>query len=127
MLSGDLPFKADRQRTLIHSILSREPERLTGSRKDLPAGLENIVFKALSKDPADRYQSMDELVEDLRSVAEGLKPIRAASMAFRGRFLGLKKVHVYPAMAGLLVLAVAAGLLVFPKRGPAFDSIAVLP
>ena len=127
MLSGVLPFKGDYEQTLIHSILQQEPERLGKLRKDLPAGLENIVFKALSKNPADRYQSMDELLEDLQSVAEGLKPVRAASMIFRGRVLGLKKVHAYPAIAGILILAVVAGLLIFPKRGQAFDSIAVLP
>ena len=127
MLSGVLPFKGDYDQTLIHSILEQEPERLGRLRKDLPAGLENIVFRALAKKPADRYQSMDELLEDLRSVAEGLRPVRAASMIFRGRFLGLKKVSAYLAMAGILILAVAAGLMIFPKRGPAFDSIAVLP
>jgi len=127
MLSGTLPFKGDHERTLIHSILHQEPERLAMIRKDLPAGFENIVFKALSKNPADRYQSMDELVEDLRSIAEGLRPVRAVSLIFRGRLLGLKKVHAYPAMAGLLILAIFAGLIIFPKRGQAFDSLAVLP
>jgi TolB-like protein/Tfp pilus assembly protein PilF len=127
MLSGTLPFKGDHERSLIHSILHQEPERLAVLRTDLPAGLENIVFKALSKDPADRYQSMDELVADLHSVAEGLKPSRAASMIFRGRIFGAKKIHVYPAMAGVLILALVAWLVIFPKRGQAFDSIAVLP
>jgi TolB-like protein len=112
---------------LIHSILQQEPERLSQLRKDLPAGLENIVFKILSKNPADRYQSMDELLEDLRSVAEGLKPIRAASMILRGRILGLKKVHAYPAIAGIMILAIVAWLMIFPKRGQALDSVAVLP
>ncbi len=127
MLSGVLPFKGDYEQTLIHSILQQEPERLGRLRKDLPAGLENIVFKLLSKNPADRYQSMDELLEDLRSVAEGLQPVRAASMIFRGRILGLKKVHAYPAIAGILILAIVAWLIIFPKHGQAFDSIAVLP
>ncbi len=127
MLSGVLPFKGDYEQTLIHSILQQEPERLGRLRKDLPAGLENIVFKVLSKSPVDRYQSMDELLEDLRSVAEGLQPVRAASMIFRGRILGLKKVHAYPAIAGILILAIVAWLMIFPKRGQAFDSIAVLP
>jgi hypothetical protein len=127
MLSGILPFKGDYERTLIHSILHQEPERLDGLRKDLLAGLENIVFKALSKNPADRYQSMDELLEDLQSVAEGLKPVRAASMTFRGRVLGLKKVHAYSAMAGILILTIVAWLFIFRKHGQAFDSIAVLP
>lgn len=127
MLSGVLPFKGDYEQTLIHSILQQEPERLGKLRKDLPAGLENIVFKALSKKPADRYQSMDELLEDLQSVAEGLKPARAASIIFRGRVLGLKKVYAYPVMAGIVILAVLVGLFLFPKRTQAFDSIAVLP
>jgi serine/threonine-protein kinase len=127
MLSAVLPFKGDYEQTLIHSILQQEPERLGKLRKDLPAGLENIVFKALSKNPADRYQSMDELLEDLQSVAEGLKPARAASMIFRGRVLGLKKVHAYPAIAAILILAIVAWFLIFPKRGQAFDSVAVLP
>ncbi len=127
MLSGTLPFKGDYERTLIRSILQQEPERLGRLRKDLPAGIENIVFKVLSKNPADRYQSMDELLEDLQSVAAGLQPVRAASMIFRGRFLGFKKVHVYPTIAGILILAIVAWLMIFPKRGQAFDSIAVLP
>jgi serine/threonine-protein kinase len=127
MLSGVLPFKGDYEQTLIHSILQQEPERLGKLQKDLPAGLENIVFKALSKNPADRYQSMDELLEDLQSVAEGLKPVRAASIIFRGRVLGLKKVYAYPVMAGIVILAVLVGLFLFPKRTQAFDSIAVLP
>jgi TolB-like protein/tRNA A-37 threonylcarbamoyl transferase component Bud32/Tfp pilus assembly protein PilF len=127
MLSAVLPFKGDYEQTLIHSILQQEPERLGKLRKDLPAGLENIVFKALSKNPAARYQSMDELLEDLQSVAEGLQPVRAASMIFRGRVLGLKKVHAYPAIAGILILVIVAWLIIFPKRGQAFDSIAVLP
>ena len=127
MLSGVLPFKGDYEQSLIHSILQREPERLGRLRKDLPAGLENIVFKALAKDPADRYQSMDELLEDLRSVEAGLRPARAASMILRGRLLGVKKIPAYPATAAILILAIFAALTIFPKRGTAFDSIAVLP
>ena len=127
MLSGVLPFKGDYEQTLIHSILNHEPERLAKLRKDLPAGLENIIFKALSKKPSDRYQSMDELLADLQAVAAGLRPVQAASMIFRGRVLGLKKVHACAAIAGILILAIVARLLIFPKRGQAFDSIAVLP
>ncbi|MGB8957755.1 MAG: protein kinase [Candidatus Aminicenantales bacterium] len=127
MLSGVLPFKGDYEQTLIHSILQQEPERLARLRKDLPPGLENIIFKALSKKPSDRYQTMEELLEDLQSVAEGLKPVRAASIIFRGRVMGVKKVYAYPVMTGILILAIVAWLLIFPKRTQAFDSIAVLP
>jgi serine/threonine protein kinase/tetratricopeptide (TPR) repeat protein len=127
MLAGVLPFKGDREQALIHLILQQEPERLAKFRKDLPPGLEDIVFKALAKKPASRYQTMEEMLGDLRAIAEGLKPLRAASMIFRGRVLGVKKVYAYPALAGTVILAILAALFIFPKHGQAMDSIAVLP
>jgi TolB-like protein len=127
MLSGKLPFKGEFEQTLIHSILKSDPEPITKSRKDLPPGLENIIAKALSKNPTARYRTMDELVEDLKAVAEGLKPLRAKADVFRGRILGIKKIHAAAGLSLIVVLAVLALLFVFPKHGPAYDSLAVLP
>jgi TolB-like protein len=127
MLSGALPFKGDHEQPLLHSILQAEPERLTKFRKDLPPGLENVVFKALSKKAGGRYQTMEEMLGDLKAIADGLKPVSGASLFLRGRVLGIKKAHAYPALAGLIILAVLAALVVFPKRVQALDSIAVLP
>jgi serine/threonine protein kinase len=115
MLSSVPPFKGDHEETLIHSILEEEPERFAKFCKDLPPGLENVVFKALSKKLCDRYQSMDEVLGDLQAIAEGLKPVRAASMMFRGRVLGLKKVYAYPATAAVAILAVLADSFSFPS------------
>jgi TolB-like protein/Tfp pilus assembly protein PilF len=127
MLSGVLPFKGDYEQTLIHAILQNEPERLAKLRKDLPPGLESIVFKALSKKPTGRYQTMEEMLGDLKAIADGLRPASGASLFLRGRVLGIKKTHAYPALGGLIIVAIFAALFVFPKRGQAFDSIAVLP
>jgi serine/threonine protein kinase len=127
MLSGCLPFKGDYDQTMIHSILNHKPEPITKIRKALPPGLENIIGKALEKTAADRYQSMDELLEDLKAISEGLKPIRAKASFLSGRILGLKKIYAYVGLAGLLALIALALLFLFPKRGQAFDSIAVLP
>ena len=70
---------------------------------------------------------MDELLEDLKAIAEGIKPVRAKAGFLSGKILGLKKKYAYPALACLIVLAAVAVLFLFPKRGQAFDSIAVLP
>jgi len=127
MLSGRLPFKGDYEQTLIHSILKSEPEPISRTRKDLPKGLAQIIDKSLSKNVSARYQSTEELLEDLGAVAEGLKPLRAKADLFRGRIFGLKKVYAYPITAGLIAFIALALLFVFPKRGQAFESIAVLP
>ena len=127
MLTGQLPFKGEYDQSIIHSILKQEPEPISELRKDLPKGLEQIIGKTLAKNPAGRYQNMEELLEDLKAVAEGLKPLKAKTGLFRGKILGLKKIYAYAGLGGLIILF-ALALVFFPRpRGPAFDSIAVLP
>jgi len=127
MLTGQLPFKGEYDQSIIHSILNREPEPVSKHRKDLPKGLEQVIGKSLAKIPADRYQSMEELLEDLRAVVEGLKPLKAQLGLFRGRILGLKKIYAYAGLGGLIVLFALAVFFFFRQTGLAFDSIAVLP
>jgi TolB-like protein len=127
MLTGTHPFKGEYDQSIIHSILNREPEPVSKHRKDLPKGLEQVIAKSLAKDPADRYQSMEELLEDLKAVAEGLKPLKAKMGLFRGRILGLKKIYAYAGLAGFIVLSALAVFFFSRQTGLAFDSIAVLP
>ncbi|MCJ7565024.1 MAG: protein kinase [Candidatus Aminicenantes bacterium] len=127
MLTGQLPFKGEYDQSIIHSILNREPEPISKVRKDVPKGLEQVIGKTLAKNPAGRYQSMEELLDDLRAVAEGLKPLKAKMGLFRGKILGVKKIYAYAGLGGLIVLFALALVFFSRPRGPAFDSIAVLP
>ncbi len=63
LLSGERPFGGASDLDVLQEILHREPEPLPGT---LPIALRTSVEKALEKDPADRYQSMREMVVDLR-------------------------------------------------------------
>jgi TolB-like protein/Tfp pilus assembly protein PilF len=104
MLTGELPFKGDHDQAVIHSILHREPKPLKKIQAGAPSGLGAIVLKALAKRPADRYQTMEVLREDLEAVTEGLKPLKAKPV---GRIFGIRKVYAY---AGLGLLAILFGL-----------------
>jgi serine/threonine protein kinase/Tfp pilus assembly protein PilF len=77
MLTRELPFKGDHDQAVVHAIIHREPASLKKAKPDAPAGLEEVIFQALAKKPAARYQTMEELAEDLEAVAAGLKPLRA--------------------------------------------------
>ena len=127
MITGQLPFKGEYDQSMIHSILNREPEPITKIRKDLSSGLEQVIYKTLAKNPYNRYQSMEDFTDDLKAVAEGLKPIRAKAGLFRGRILGLKKIYAYAGLACIVILAVLAILFLPPKRVQKFDSVAVMP
>ena len=58
-------FSGDNLPDVLHAIRHATPKPLT----DAPHALQFILEKALEKDPADRYQSMRELVLDLRRLA----------------------------------------------------------
>ncbi len=69
MITGQRPFKGDYDKAVMYSILNEEPEPITGLRTGVPKDLEAIVVKCLVKPPDDRYQHADELIVDLRAVA----------------------------------------------------------
>ncbi len=63
LLMGELPFKAPSSRQVILKQIAEPPPPFAKVRPDLrlPAGLEDVVRKALAKDPADRYRTAEEL------------------------------------------------------------------
>ena len=70
MVTGRLPFGGERQEAVLYAISNQEPEPVTALRAGLPMELEFIVGKALAKDPADRYQHVEEMIVDLRGLAK---------------------------------------------------------
>jgi serine/threonine protein kinase/tetratricopeptide (TPR) repeat protein len=126
MLSGRLPFKGDYDQSVIHSILSREPDPITRHRKDLSPGLEEIILRALAKKPGDRYSSVEGFAADLSAVTEGTKLPGLRPRFSRGRILGVRKTPALAGLAGLAILGVALALFI-PRGASAVDSLAVLP
>jgi non-specific serine/threonine protein kinase len=64
MLTGSSPFARDYENATIYSILNEEPS----FAKELPSELEQIARKMLAKDPAQRYQHIEEILESFRSI-----------------------------------------------------------
>jgi Tol biopolymer transport system component len=72
MVTGRLPFEAERQEAVLFKIGSEEPEPVTALRAGLPMELEWIIGKALAKDRDERYQHSEDLLVDLRSLQKKL-------------------------------------------------------
>jgi serine/threonine protein kinase len=66
MLTGRLPFRGEHEAALMYSIVNEEPESLQASLPDAPSELLHIVNRALEKDPDERYQTVHDMVIDLR-------------------------------------------------------------
>lgn len=69
-------YKAPDPSSLMRKISQESPRRLASVAPGIPRDLETIVMKAVSREPAHRYQSAGELAEDLRLLLED-RPIRA--------------------------------------------------
>jgi non-specific serine/threonine protein kinase len=67
MLAGAIPFGRKSGQALIYSILHENPEPLTRARPEVPIPLDRLVQKALEKDVSRRYQTMGEILEDLKA------------------------------------------------------------
>jgi serine/threonine protein kinase/formylglycine-generating enzyme required for sulfatase activity len=68
MLTGQLPFQGNFEQAIIYSILHEKPKSLKKFIANIPDELEKIVFRCLVKDPGKRYQSVEELLADLKSI-----------------------------------------------------------
>lgn len=75
MICGETPFNADNPIGIIHMHVSENASPLSKRcKRKLPAGLDLLVMTCLAKAPDERYQSMDELKNDLKKIASGLSP-----------------------------------------------------
>jgi len=66
MLTGKLPFRGEHEAATMYSILNEEPDSVQKYRQDASPEIDHIIKRALEKDPADRYQHIDDMVSELR-------------------------------------------------------------
>jgi len=66
LLTGRLPFEGEHVAAVIYSVLNEEPQRIVRYNSQVSDKLEEVVFKALSKDRGERYQHIDDLMADLK-------------------------------------------------------------
>ncbi len=66
LAAGQRPFSGGNISTLMYKIVNEEPPHITEVEKSLPANYENIVEKALAKDPKSRFQSCLQFVAALK-------------------------------------------------------------
>jgi serine/threonine protein kinase len=79
MLTGRRPFRGDGQGPLIYAIRYSEPIPIRELRSEVPAVVASIVSRCLEKNPANRYQTVGELLAAVRVVERGASSSRAES------------------------------------------------
>jgi Tol biopolymer transport system component len=114
VLAGRRPFTGPSDLDVLHAVVHRAAEPLP---EDVPVPLRMVVEKALEKDPADRFQSMRDMVVDLRRIVR-MSADAAPALATRRRSTRARR-WLAEGAAVLVVLSAAGALFLLRFRQPA--------
>ncbi|HTL79939.1 MAG TPA: protein kinase [Candidatus Babeliales bacterium] len=134
MVAGNPPFRGETPSDCIAAILTAEPTPLTSVSPDVPVALESILHRALRKDSGERYQTVNEMLAELRilkaklETGSSLLQEKSARDSNANEVKRTKRGLLVTAVAVLAALAVACFFFFGIPRSPANEkSIAVLP
>lgn len=68
MVTGRRPFSADTPMGVLVKQVTEPLPRPTRFNKNLPASIENFLLKALAKDPVQRFQTMNEVINSFNQL-----------------------------------------------------------
>lgn len=125
LLTGDPPFTGSPRKVLTAQI-TQTPTPVTEVRPDVPAELAKIIMRCLAKEPEERYQTSQQLLEEVEALST------TGSRAVRGRSIRSSRVLRWASAVAVVAIA-AAGAATLGNRdaGSAVaehtDRIIVLP
>lgn len=99
LLTGSVPYPAKGTMAKIMAHSTEPVPSVRDKRPDVPQWLDRVVRKMMAKDPAQRYASMDEVVEALE----------------RGDNLSRRQLIIVASIAGAILLAVIGLMIYFAK------------
>jgi len=132
LLTGAPPFTGTSPQMILAAHVTRTPEHVTKQRGSVPPALANIVMRCLEKKAADRWQTADELAQQLASIATSgaTTPTTTAPYTAVTRPDGSSHRSRKPAIAAAFILGLAAfGAVAWfanSDRGAAFDDHRVI-
>lgn len=136
MLTGQLPFKGEYDQAVLYSILAEEPQPVREISPYLPEVFEQIINKALAKNPDKRYQTINDMLTDLSSLAPSTPPKSSAEQTTQTFVRNKKQSYSMIGIAAIAILVVTSLLyflfkdmvsIAVPENGILRDRIAVLP
>jgi len=69
LVTGEKPFEADSTATLVYKIVQTDPIPPNIVNANIPQAVARVIFRALAKDPSQRYQKPAEMLRDVKALA----------------------------------------------------------
>ena len=74
LLTGHRPFQGNSVFTVSFKVVHHEPVPVAALNLNLPSRLNDVVVRAMAKDPAERYQRGKEMASDLQNILDQEEP-----------------------------------------------------
>ena len=135
MLTGFRPFQGNTAETVCFKVMNVEPVPVSSFQAELPPGLDNIVSRAIAKEPRDRYQNGAEMANEIRSFMQRTQE-DTGSLAVRARgssestplqSLGSQISKAFIWQSALIILLTGAMLAGWQVRSEFREAAAILP
>ena len=120
MATGQSAFRGDTQMSTLSAVLRDDPKPVTEIRADTPQELGRIIARCLRKDPARRFQHMDDLkvaLEELKEESESGKLVTAPAVSAQPA-RSVKRYPIGGGIAGALVLGALAAWYLANRATP---------
>jgi len=101
MLAGELPFRGDYEQAVRYSIVNEDPKPLSRLRPGVPEEVLALVDKCMRKDPADRYQTVSDLIGELKLIMDN----RRKGQRRTGSNAGQRRAISIPVAALVVIIA----------------------
>lgn len=117
MATGRRPFAGSTPTELAQQIEKGSARRVHELVADVPLELDRVIDKALAPAPEDRYQTMDDLVVDLRRLRRELRNSASLSFGAVQQAARDRRIGVWSLGIAVFALAAAAALVFWLRPG----------
>ncbi len=119
-VTGEPPFKGESEQAILYAVLNQEPRTFKNLETAVPKELEQIIHRALSKDPKRRFSSAKEMSHALENLK--LRIITGATLPTRTViFRQPPKRLLIGSVIGVVVLAIVLGAWFLTRPSLAFS------
>ncbi len=109
MLTGQLPFRGERESIILHLIVKSEPKPPRQLKPDIPVEFQKIIDRALRKNRDERYGSAGEIAVDLKRFLEMRRAEEAGFFNLKSLAKRMKKpAYFIPTAAAFLAIGAFA-------------------
>jgi serine/threonine protein kinase len=131
MLTGRLPFRGEHDAAMMYSIVNEQPEPIEKYLPEVSSEFLHIFNRALEKDPEERYQTVRDMVIDLRRLKKNTSrvsrlvptiqhsedPDQSTRLSSKGLFHPPKK-HLAILLVSAFVVVCATVVVLLNSRSP---------